>query len=183
GLPAARSVQGASRGGAEPGRTGPVHDPRADPTAPPAAAPAPAARAAPGAWLGLTLTGGTESPDPRRGDSTGGCNGLLVGRSLWVWCWGGVRRRRGWCGSGSGIWCGRGWRRGMRGWRRAGRMGRGAGSGRPGGWRGTWAGGGFGGGGGVRGNGAGAVSGRYLSLAEREEIALGLAREESCRVI
>jgi hypothetical protein len=30
--------------------------------------------------------------------------------------------------------------------------------------------------GGVKGNGPGAVSGRYLSLAEREEIALGLAR-------
>ena len=37
--------------------------------------------------------------------------------------------------------------------------------------------------GGVKGNGPGAVSGRYLSLAEREEIALGLAREESYRVI
>src|SRR6185503_8981973 len=33
--------------------------------------------------------------------------------------------------------------------------------------------------GGVKGTGPGAVSGRYLSLAEREEIALGLAREES----
>jgi hypothetical protein len=30
--------------------------------------------------------------------------------------------------------------------------------------------------GGVKGNGPGAVSGRYLSLAEREEIAVGLAR-------
>ena len=37
--------------------------------------------------------------------------------------------------------------------------------------------------GGVKGNGPGAVSGRYLSLAEREEIAVGLAREESYRVI
>src|SRR6478752_1760319 len=33
--------------------------------------------------------------------------------------------------------------------------------------------------GGVKGNGPGAVSGRYLSLAEREEIAVGLARGES----
>ena len=33
--------------------------------------------------------------------------------------------------------------------------------------------------GGVKGNGPGAVSGRYLSLADREEIAVGLAREES----
>jgi hypothetical protein len=30
--------------------------------------------------------------------------------------------------------------------------------------------------GGVKGNGPGAVSGRYLSLADREEIAIGLAR-------
>ena len=37
--------------------------------------------------------------------------------------------------------------------------------------------------GGVKGNGPSAGSGRYLSLAEREEIALGLAREESCREI
>jgi transposase, IS30 family len=37
--------------------------------------------------------------------------------------------------------------------------------------------------GGVKGNGPGPVSGRYLSLAEREEIALGLARRESYRVI
>jgi IS30 family transposase len=37
--------------------------------------------------------------------------------------------------------------------------------------------------GGVKGNGPGPVSGRYLSLAEREEIAVGLARGESCRVI
>jgi IS30 family transposase len=37
--------------------------------------------------------------------------------------------------------------------------------------------------GGVKGNGPGPVSGRYLSLADREEIALGLARGESCRVI
>jgi IS30 family transposase len=37
--------------------------------------------------------------------------------------------------------------------------------------------------GGVKGNGPGPVSGRYLSLAEREEIAVGLAREESYRVI
>jgi transposase, IS30 family len=37
--------------------------------------------------------------------------------------------------------------------------------------------------GGVKGNGPGAVSGRYLSLADREEIAIGLAREESYRVI
>jgi transposase, IS30 family len=37
--------------------------------------------------------------------------------------------------------------------------------------------------GGVKGNGPGAVSGRYLSLAEREEIAVGLARGESYRVI
>jgi len=36
--------------------------------------------------------------------------------------------------------------------------------------------------GGVKGNGPGPVSGRYLSLAEREEIALGLAREGSYRV-
>src|SRR6185437_13103444 len=64
GLPAARSVQGAGRGDAEPGRTVPEHDPRADLTTRLAAATAPAARAtpaAPGAWLGLTLTGGTES--------------------------------------------------------------------------------------------------------------------------
>ena len=33
--------------------------------------------------------------------------------------------------------------------------------------------------GGVKANGPGAVSGRYLSLADREEIAVGLAREES----
>jgi transposase, IS30 family len=37
--------------------------------------------------------------------------------------------------------------------------------------------------GGVKALGPGPVSGRYLSLAEREEIALGLAREESYRVI
>ena len=37
--------------------------------------------------------------------------------------------------------------------------------------------------GGVKGNGPGAVSGRYLSLADREEIAIGLAREESYRQI
>jgi transposase, IS30 family len=37
--------------------------------------------------------------------------------------------------------------------------------------------------GGVKANGPGPVSGRYLSLAEREEIALGLARKESYRVI
>jgi IS30 family transposase len=37
--------------------------------------------------------------------------------------------------------------------------------------------------GGVKGNGPGAVSGRYLSLAEREEIAIGLARGESYRQI
>jgi transposase, IS30 family len=37
--------------------------------------------------------------------------------------------------------------------------------------------------GGVKALGPGPVSGRYLSLAEREEIALGLARGESCRVI
>ena len=37
--------------------------------------------------------------------------------------------------------------------------------------------------GGVKGNGPGAVSGRYLSLAEREEIAVGLARGDSYRVI
>jgi IS30 family transposase len=37
--------------------------------------------------------------------------------------------------------------------------------------------------GGVKGNGPGAVSGRYLSLAEREEIAVGLARGESYRQI
>jgi IS30 family transposase len=37
--------------------------------------------------------------------------------------------------------------------------------------------------GGVKGNGPGPVSGRYLSLAEREEIALGLARGDSYRVI
>jgi IS30 family transposase len=35
----------------------------------------------------------------------------------------------------------------------------------------------------VKGNGPGAVSGRYLSLAEREEIAVGLARGESYQVI
>ena len=35
----------------------------------------------------------------------------------------------------------------------------------------------------MTGNGPGPVSGRYLSLAEREEIAVGLAREESYRVI
>lgn len=37
--------------------------------------------------------------------------------------------------------------------------------------------------GGVKGNGPGPVSGRYLSVAEREEIAVGLARGESYRVI
>ncbi len=37
--------------------------------------------------------------------------------------------------------------------------------------------------GGVKGNGAAAGSGRYLCLAEREEIALGLARGESFGVI
>jgi len=37
--------------------------------------------------------------------------------------------------------------------------------------------------GGVKGNGAGAVSGRYLSVAEREEIALGVAAGQSCRQI
>src|SRR5579862_6241863 len=37
--------------------------------------------------------------------------------------------------------------------------------------------------GGVKANGPGPVSGRYLSLAEREEIAVGLARGESYRVI
>jgi len=41
----------------------------------------------------------------------------------------------------------------------------------------------FGVAGGVKGNGPGPVSGRYLSLAEREEIALGLARGESYGVI
>jgi IS30 family transposase len=35
----------------------------------------------------------------------------------------------------------------------------------------------------VKALGPGPVSGRYLSVAEREEIALGLARGESCRVI
>ncbi|HSS88146.1 MAG TPA: IS30 family transposase [Streptosporangiaceae bacterium] len=37
--------------------------------------------------------------------------------------------------------------------------------------------------GGVKGNGAGPVSGRYLSLAEREEIAVGRAAGDSMRVI
>jgi IS30 family transposase len=37
--------------------------------------------------------------------------------------------------------------------------------------------------GGVKGNAPAAGSGRYLSLAEREEIALGVARKESCRQI
>jgi len=37
--------------------------------------------------------------------------------------------------------------------------------------------------GGVKGNGPGPVSGRYLSPREREEIALGIARKESCREI
>jgi transposase, IS30 family len=37
--------------------------------------------------------------------------------------------------------------------------------------------------GGVKGNGPGAVSGRYLSLAEREEIAVGVAAGDSVRVI
>jgi hypothetical protein len=37
--------------------------------------------------------------------------------------------------------------------------------------------------GGVKSNGPGSVSGRYLSLAEREEIAIGVARGESYRVI
>ena len=37
--------------------------------------------------------------------------------------------------------------------------------------------------GGVKGNGPGPVSGRYLSLADREEIAVGLARGESYRQI
>ena len=41
----------------------------------------------------------------------------------------------------------------------------------------------FGQAGGVKGNGPCAGSGRYLSVAEREEIALGLAREESYRQI
>src|ERR1700750_2520427 len=38
-------------------------------------------------------------------------------------------------------------------------------------------------GGGVKSNGPGPVSGRYLSLADREEIMVGLARGESYRVI
>ena len=37
--------------------------------------------------------------------------------------------------------------------------------------------------GGVKANGPGPVSGRYLSLADREEIAVGLARGESYREI
>jgi transposase, IS30 family len=37
--------------------------------------------------------------------------------------------------------------------------------------------------GGVKANGPGPVSGRYLSVRDREEIAIGLARGESCRVI
>jgi transposase, IS30 family len=37
--------------------------------------------------------------------------------------------------------------------------------------------------GGVKGNGPGPVGGRYLSLADREEIAVGLARGESCRQV
>src|SRR6185503_16405798 len=37
--------------------------------------------------------------------------------------------------------------------------------------------------GGVKGNGPGAVSGRYLSLAEREEIAVGVAARKSLREI
>jgi IS30 family transposase len=37
--------------------------------------------------------------------------------------------------------------------------------------------------GGVKGNGPGPVSGRFLSPREREEIALGVARKESCREI
>ncbi len=37
--------------------------------------------------------------------------------------------------------------------------------------------------GGVKGNGPGPVSGRYLSVAEREEIAVGVAAEEPLRVI
>jgi transposase, IS30 family len=37
--------------------------------------------------------------------------------------------------------------------------------------------------GGVKGNGAGPVSGRYLSLAEREEIAVGVAAGDGVRVI
>src|SRR6266581_3478991 len=37
--------------------------------------------------------------------------------------------------------------------------------------------------GGVKGNGPGPVSGRYLSLAEREEIAVGVAAREPLRVI
>jgi IS30 family transposase len=37
--------------------------------------------------------------------------------------------------------------------------------------------------GGVKGNGPGPVSGRYLSLAEREEIAVGMAAGQSLRVI
>jgi IS30 family transposase len=41
----------------------------------------------------------------------------------------------------------------------------------------------FGRAGGVKGNGPAAVSGRYLQFWEREEIALGLAREESLRSI
>jgi IS30 family transposase len=41
----------------------------------------------------------------------------------------------------------------------------------------------FGQAGGVKSNGAGPVSGRYLSVAEREEIAVGLAAGQSCRQI
>ena len=67
-----------------------------------------------------------------------------------------------------GVWCGRGWRRGMR--RR--RLGSAEGARR-------W----FREAGGVKGNGPGPVSGRYLSLADREEIAVGLARGESYRRI
>ena len=37
--------------------------------------------------------------------------------------------------------------------------------------------------GGVKSNGPGPVTGRYLSLADREEIAIGLARGESYRAI
>jgi hypothetical protein len=37
--------------------------------------------------------------------------------------------------------------------------------------------------GGVKSNGPGSVSGRYLSLADREEVAVGLAAGESYRVI
>src|SRR6478752_6676986 len=86
-------------------------------------------------------------------DSTGGCNGFLVG---------------GRCGCGGEVASGVA----------AGGAGAVLGAGAVGGCAA-----GCGGGGGCKGSGPGPVSGRYLSLADREEIAIGLGRGESCREI